>query len=348
MSPQYKQQVIDGIRGLTANSWFGGKLNIGKTDWYNRNIDLFNRDKNKVYAPMNTVREMWVPTGKIEFRQEITLTFVYTLRSYDNINPKSAMLDLLGNILAVTATAGRFWGGSINIIGPQPNVAGWQKANAIINNAWDDIGGLLSSIKNSGGDFSALMGDIANMASIQNIKEGYKNLKSQLSSKDGIKNFAGNVFSKIINSSTAFTDLGKGLTQNILGRSEVYMFNSMLTGDNTGLWHLTIGNPRNPIAVMGNMIMTNAKIQQFGPLGLDDFPTGIKVTVTLKHARPRDFVDIQKMYTRGTMAMYINMNGKSDGSKSGPETHYNLGITGPIYVGDWDIQRTKRNWHEIM
>ena len=35
-----------------------------------------------------------------------------------------------------------------------------------------------------------------------------------------------------------------------------------------------------------------------------DFPTEIKVTVSLKHGRPRDSVEIQKMYTKGNAAIY--------------------------------------------
>jgi hypothetical protein len=96
----------------------------------------------------------------------------------------------------------------------------------------------------------------------------------------------------------------KGMVSNQLGRPAVYAFDSLLTGDNSGQWHVTIGNPLNPIAVMGNLVLTNAEISHSGPLGLDDFPTDLKVTVTLKHARPRDSVDIQRMYTMGRTAIY--------------------------------------------
>lgn len=356
-SAQYRQSYIDGIIGGQHGpggifKWFDGGFKLGSQDWYNKNEVLYNKDKNRVYMPMNTIRTMYIPTGEIEFKQEIQLTFVYTLRSYDGINPKSAMLDLLGNILAVTGMKGRFWGGSAELVGPQPNIAGWKKANAIINNAWDTVGGIFSSIKNGGGDMSGVMGMISSF---------FENTKTTLgvsfnfnSSLKDIGDMLGGTVNKILKSSTGFTDMMSSLTKNIIGRPEIYMFNSLLTGDNTGLWHLTIGNPRNPIAVMGNMIVTDAKVTHFGPLGLDDFPTGIKVTVTLKHARPRDMVDIQKMYTRGTMAMYVNMNnpagspGANDKVEAGgPPVHYKTGTTGTIYVGDWNDQRTRRNRNEI-
>ena len=43
--------------------------------------------------------------------KKLSLVFEYELRSYNGINPKQAMLDLLSNILNVTYTTGTFWGG---------------------------------------------------------------------------------------------------------------------------------------------------------------------------------------------------------------------------------------------
>jgi hypothetical protein len=103
-------------------------------------------------------------------------------------------------------------------------------------------------------------------------------------------------------------DAFKGMMKNQLGRPAMYAFNSLLTGEAVGPWHLTIGNPRNPIMSMGNMIMIGSELQQSGPLGIDDFPSELKLTVTLKHGRPRDAVEIEKMYTKGRSSIYRPMN----------------------------------------
>ena len=100
----------------------------------------------------------------------------------------------------------------------------------------------------------------------------------------------------------------KGSIMNKLGRPAVYAFDSLLQGDAVGLWHLTIGNPLNPIASMGNLIIDNCEISHSGPLGIDDFPTELKVVITLKHATPRDSVDIQRMYTKGRSAIYSKIS----------------------------------------
>ena len=104
----------------------------------------------------------------------------------------------------------------------------------------------------------------------------------------------------------------KGSAQNLLGRPAVYAFDSLLTNDAVGLWHVTIGNPLNPIAVMGNMIIDNTEIEHSGPLGLDDFPSELKVTIHLKHAMSKDSVDIQKMYTQGVHAIYNKILNKDN------------------------------------
>ena len=152
---------------------------------------------------------------------------------------------------------------------------------------------------------------------------------SSISSFGDLANVAKGIIDKA--GKAGFGGALKGMIGNQLGRPAVYAFDSLLTGDNSGLWHVTIGNPLNPIAVMGNLIMTNAEISHSGPLGLDDFPTDLKVTVTLKHARPRDSVDIQRMYTWGRTAIYgkigSDANFKSPFGTDSTSTENNIGAT---------------------
>ena len=96
----------------------------------------------------------------------------------------------------------------------------------------------------------------------------------------------------------------EGQLKNALGRPALYAMNSLLPGGNTGLWHVTIGNPKNPIAAIGNLILDDAEITHHGALGIDDFPSELKVVVKLKHAKPRDMVDIARMYTQGVSGFY--------------------------------------------
>ena len=257
---------------------------------------LENYDQNRVYNPKNTVQETHMYEGKIEFEHEFTLNFSYKLRAYDNINPKSAFLDLIGNILEVTGRRGRFWGGERKLIGPPTDTSMFEKTNALIDKAFDKLGGMWQNLDGMSFNMSSLVGALSNIINKASIKEAYNTLKTEATK------YANDITSK--GGKEIVIEQAKGLVKNALGRPTMIAWNSLLDGSDVGLWHVTIGNPKNPIMAFGNLIMTNSEVTQFGPLGLDDFPTELKVSVSLKHARPRDITDISKMYTKGMSSIY--------------------------------------------
>ena len=365
MSSQYRTSFLKSTTGTNNLMDYAlGKINIlrntSNASWYKDNplMTGSNYDQNKVYEPPNTIRSMYIYDGNLEFKHSFTLTFNYTLRSYDNINPKAAMLDLLANITAVTYRRGNFWGGRQQINGPQPNNAGWRKANNIIDKAWGKLGGIFQGMIDGGFDISAMLGNLANSfgAMIKGVGNLVTNAAEQVNSVIKGNGLTGET-KKTVQKVGAFVGpMLKSKLKDTLGRPQIYAFNSLLSGDNTGLWHVTIGNPRNPIAVMGNMIVTDTKIQQYGPLGMDDFPTGLKVTVTLEHARPRDMVDIQKMYTRGMNAIYVPMENPKDATytKKGErwvtddQHHTNWSDAAQLlYLGDFNKDRVASTQGEI-
>ena len=107
---------------------------------------------------------------------------------------------------------------------------------------------------------------------------------------------------------------------NKLGRPQKHMLNSLLSPAPIGLWHVTIGNPNHPIMSIGNLILDSTTIEHYGPLGLDDFPTGLRVKCSLKRGKGRDLRDIEKMYMGGYQRIYANTSIKTlDTIKSAPE-----------------------------
>ncbi len=77
------------------------------------------------------------------------------------------------------------------------------------------------------------------------------------------------------------------------------LMRSFLDGRAVGEWHLTVGNPMDPIAVIGNLCMSTTTITFSESLGLDDFPTEVKFKVILKHGRDRAKQDILSMFNLG-------------------------------------------------
>ena len=248
--------------------------------------------------------------GKLTFSQEFTIKFSYKLRAYDNINPRAAFLDLIGNILAVTYRSGTFWGGSRMFRGAPPNKVGTAKVNAFLDRTFDTLGGignnLLSGNLDIGGTLGSIWGAVKQIAS-----DAFNTAKSLALGNTSTK---GKSPLQVIGAIVKHTGLWsgvQGMIKNGLGRPAVYALDSLLTGDNVGLWHLTIGNPRNPIMSIGNLIIDKSEITQSGPLGLDDFPTDLMVSVSLKHGRPRDSAEIQKMYTKGSGPIYTPLGAKA-------------------------------------
>ena len=345
LSPGYNLQSAHGINSGGLLGKLMNSMGIGaSTHEYQHNDVALGRnyDNNKVYSPKDTIQDTHIYEGKLTFKHEFTLNFSYKLRAYDNINPKSAFLDLLGNILTVTYRKGTFWGGRNEILGAKPNKAGWQKYNNILKglsdaggDLWKNIfhlegantdsmlgalsqfnGALLDIVKGAGLD----IGSMANNA-LQSAKDFLSGNMTASEVGDKIKNGAQKAAKGIQKLNLGQAMMGS--INNKLGRPALYAFDSLLTGAKVGLWHVTIGNPKNPIATFGNLILTNAKITHSGPLGFDDFPTELHVSVSLKHAMSRDATEISKMYTKGQNGIYLSLCSPSntiefsDGEKAG-------------------------------
>jgi len=240
----------------------------------------YHMDENKTYGPVDAITQthyrQGAEDGGIKFEHNITLTFDYELRSFDGINTRAAFLDLLANILAVTFTNATYWGGAIRSNGAaQSNVF----ANLPIFHMKEPV------------TFSGI-GD-AVIESIAQTARGF--------------GFTGGIKGALQAAENLLKGIGTGITAgllNSLGRPQKSALNSLINFAPTGLWHLTIGNPKHPIMSMGNMILDNCTIEHYGPLGLDDFPTGLRVNITLKHGMPRDNLRIENMYMNGDYRIY--------------------------------------------
>ena len=317
INPRYNQAMSQGRTGShNFISQLGGRYlstsfaNFARGGQYERHEIFTPYDHNKVYEPKNTIQSTHVYEGKLTFSQEFTIKFSYKLRAYDNINPRAAFLDLIGNILAVTYRSGTFWGGSRMFRGAPPNKVGTAKVNAFLDRTFDTLGGignnLLSGNLDIGGTLGSIWGAVKQIAS-----DAFNTAKSLALGNTSTKGKSPlQVIGAIIKHTGLWSGV-QGMIKNGLGRPAVYALDSLLTGDNVGLWHLTIGNPRNPIMSIGNLIIDKSEITQSGPLGLDDFPTDLMVSVSLKHGRPRDSAEIQKMYTKGSGPIYTPLGAKA-------------------------------------
>jgi hypothetical protein len=230
-------------------------------------------DTMKIHGPVDIVKEMMVRDKGINFDQTFTLTFEYELKSIDGINGKLAFMDLFSNVMMMVTNKAKWWGGEIKYWGNTNfrNVKPLGDPNKL---ASGDYGGYLDSIMST---LSSGLDKLTKGKSLM-TPEGITNL---------MKSAGGTLLDGIV---------GGGLDK--MGRPGAIAVNSLLSGEDTGMWHVMVGNPINPIISVGNLIMEKADIEFDGVLGPDDFPNKLKVICTLKPARPRAREGIIDMFHR--------------------------------------------------
>ena len=275
--PVYQQQYMDGYSSEAANKVFDYlKIKTDNKPYTGDQNPATFRDRNKVYGPVDSIRSTYIRSDDgLTFDHKLSLVFEYELRSYNGINPKQAMLDLISNILNVTYTTGTFWGGGFKgFAAHQSNIF----ANLEIFKKHSGFTGFVDAFFKDVGNGLKGLGNLS-----------FKDIGATLNKLGGML-LAGKL--------------------NLLGRPQKAMYNSLLSPAPIGFWHVTIGNPKRPIMTIGNMVITNVTVEHNGPLGLDDFPTGLKVTVELDRGKPRDLRDIEKLYMQGTDRIYSSMGDK--------------------------------------
>lgn len=282
-----------------------------------------NYDRNKSYGPLDVITETYqrqaANDGGLEFSQTISLQFDYELRSYDGINGRAAMMDLIANILATCYTTGKFWGGATKFLGASQSNTYSNLPIFMTNASGQKPGNMAQYTKNIADSFNMVFGGDATREERLNAQKetitSQKKKTPKSTGEDGsgpnvikkVTSLFGDIGSMIQNAGSALGSLLYGGLINKLGRPQVLAVNSLLSDAPTGLWHLTIGNPKAPIMSMGNMIIDKCEIEHKGPLGIDGFPTGLSVKIDLIHGKPRENTAIERMYMQGDYRIYSPM-----------------------------------------
>lgn len=240
---------------------------------------------NRIKGPINVINETKMRERGYTYTHNIKIDFEYNLRSYGNLNPKVALLDLISNMLSLTSNTAPFWGGSYRyykqtgVLLPGFNSDAMEKGDyeqgakevlelvtKMAQGTAGDIKGFLESLNKNIGDANS-MAEAANSV-----------VDAALSSKGG---------QALIASRAA------GLHQKPL------LMRALLDGRAVGEWHLMVGNPMDPIAVIGNLCLKNTTLTFSEELGADDFPVSVKFTVNLEPGRHRAKQDIASMFNHG-------------------------------------------------
>lgn len=237
-------------------------------------------DQNKVYGPVDSINSTHIRDVGFEFGKEFTISFDYELRSYSGRTPEYAMRDIIANALAVTYNNGKFWGGARYWVGERPTK-------------------YLST-------FQGILNPSTINGYVEKARIGMKSIIAQASGGNttskiqALKNAMGNILKNAM-------AVGIGKILDSVGRASIITSNSLLSGEPIGNWHLTVGNPDNPIMCIGNLMCTGIELKfPTDELSYGEFPTKVSFEVRLKPAMAKDRAGIETMFNMGRQRIYHN------------------------------------------
>lgn len=273
--------------GLTNNFLKGGTTQAERGAKSSEVIDPYQNGpkSNDPMGPVNSINETQRREVGLDYKQDIKLNFLYDLNAFGAANAKIAALDIIANMLALTFSDAPFWGGANRFHKQQSKgyFPGDTKGLAAFRKG--DFGGWIDSI---GDQMKSALSGIADM-----LGQFFNNPMGTLAKM-------GN------NAATMWMS-----KKNASSRPQIISFKSLLTGEPIGEWHLMIGNPFNPMAMMGNMIVKDVNLTfPSEVLGADDFPTRMKFEVTLAHGKPRDKGDIESIFNQGKGKLHYAYKGQ--------------------------------------
>jgi len=102
-------------------------------------------------------------------------------------------------------------------------------------------------------------------------------------------------------------NLAKNFLEYIISRYREELKSSLAvdTGLPSGIWHVSIGNPKMPIISCGDLIITSSKLKLGKEFGYNDFPNSFEITYRLKSARERGRNELVRIMNSGRGRTYV-------------------------------------------
>jgi hypothetical protein len=298
-------------------------------------LDLFNPYERGGYLsdlyrePYNVIKQTQKREpglyGGIAGDGNISLKFEYSLKAIGHINAKAAMLDIMSNILATTHYRGNFWGGEARFYLNKGIFPLFDEEDTInlVSTIWSGdfdkaTTKFFDILKKTFGENFTELDIIETLISLRNANTKNPNTSGDASgiavagqadttqTSTGNAALLGGMLPEKLKE-LASVDLLAGLFGLTTGggNASIPEFQALKTGAPVGEWHLTVGNPFKPIAVIGNLICEGVDITFNNELGSDDFPTEMTATVSLKPGMPRANQDVESVFNDGFGPLYI-------------------------------------------
>ena len=248
----------------------------------------------KIFVNVNTVDQMMVrKQGFVGGTEQMSLTFKYTLTSVGTINTKMLFLDLMTNLLSLGSDYGQFLSPELRLEQNNVGIGFPGGAKGYVQSITDPVQYIRNTVSN-----------ILSSETVNKIRNAEENLKKDLDdAAQEIRQFANDPEKGLDPNGKFSKSLTSFLTDAFL--KKVYFQPLMLSGYPTGEWHLVVGNPLNPIAMIGNLVCQSVNIKFNDDLGPDDFPTELTAQYTLSPGRQRHRGDWESYFNRGNGRLYL-------------------------------------------
>lgn len=290
---------FDDVPGIGEVFKLGNKLaqgsNLQQTLLYTigKKLGILNSD-NVPYGDPDVIYESAIRnTDPDEFssglKSEINLEFktTYIMREIGGIDSKAAMLDIIANVAGMATSNSKFL-----VTG---NFAG--NVNKIINDLESGNTEQLFT------DIISAFTDVLNNV-ISAVSDGINSVKK--AADDISKNPAEGVAGAITAIVGQIEDIASTLLKSRYLRYKWQLRGAIgaMAGLPTAPWHITLGNPKFPWFVCGNLILDGCKIESKGELGYNDIPTELEVTIKLKAGRSMGAGEIANLFNAGKGRIY--------------------------------------------
>jgi hypothetical protein len=253
----------------------------------------------RIFVDVNTVNSMYVrQVGFTGGEQNFSLKFTYSLTSVGEVNSRMMFIDLFANLMAIGSDYGKFLAPQLLINSNRQGIAFPGGSKGYVKHLTNPVEFLNDMLKLKFGEEVK--------KKVAGLEGTLQKAQSELSGLSKGKPLPKN--------GQLYKTINAMLTSDLL--NNLYYEPIMLSGYPTGEWHVVVGNPLNPIAMIGNLICEKVKINFNNTLGPDDFPTEMTAVFSMKAARTKHRGDFESMFNRGNGRLYLGKFPISDASKN--------------------------------
>jgi hypothetical protein len=279
---------------LTRNRFFRAFFDAAKDDTTGRMGILSER----MWVPVDVIKSTKKRSLGLKFTwTDLSITFSYDLTSVGEVNTKAALFDILGNLLSIGTNYGNFLSPYIRYDSEYSALTfpgGDEGAKQFYTDPQAFVFNNFTKMFTGKNPSGKVIGNTTiDNTSLNTFEADLQALQTAIT-EGKIPDIT--LFSKVFKGiKSAMAGMAAGAWQAPL---------SLYTGAPIGEWHLVIGNPYNPIAMIGNLICSDITITFGDSLGPDDFPSTLEAVFTLSHGRDRERGEIESIFNQGDGRLY--------------------------------------------